>query len=344
MGDEFPKSKVAVAQAASVFLDREGSVARAIELIEEAGKSGVDLVAFPEGFIPAHPIWYHMYPATSRRSLDLAAALFANAVTIPGPAIDVLCDAAARANVHVVMGVCEKLPDKSGTMYNTLLYIHRQGYILGRHRKLVPTVGERLVHGRPSQEFLDVFDLDIGRISGLLCGENSNPLSTFALDAQGTQIHVASWPSWFPTLRMEEVVEITSRSLAYRGQCYVLNACGIVSQAMLEALPQSDEDRELLADPAYSGGSSIIGPNGRFVAGPMPGTEEGLLTADVDVAACVRRKLIHDFTGHYNRSDVFSLSIRKNPGHLVRFLDNAADGDQGAPMSRSVLDVVDDAS
>ena len=107
MGDSYPKIRVGVVQAASVFLDREGCLEKAIGYIEEAGRKQVSLLAFPEGFIPAHPIWYHFMPATAPKSLMLAVELFKNSVEIPSPATDALCAAAARARTHVVIGVCE---------------------------------------------------------------------------------------------------------------------------------------------------------------------------------------------------------------------------------------------
>jgi nitrilase len=311
MGDEYPTVRAGVVQAAPVFLDREGSTEKAIGLIEEAGQHSLDLVAFPEGFIPAHPVWYHFHPATGRESLRMATELFKNSVEVPGPTLDALCAAARRANVNVVMGVCEKRPATTGTMYNTQLFISREGQLLGKHQKLMPTVGERLVHTGGHGDTLRVFQTDVGRVSGLICGENSNPLAIFALAAQGTQIHVASWPNHFSRNehRMVDAITFAARSLSYKCSCFVLNACATISDEMRERLPYTEEDRAFLNDPENGGGSSIIGADSLILAGPMSGAEEGLLVAELDLEDCVRAKLVHDYSGHYNRPDVFTLTI-----------------------------------
>ena len=216
MGDTYPKVRVGVVQAAPVFLDREASAEKAITFITEAGVKGVDLLAFPEGFIPTHPEWYRFQPAGIKRSRGLAVELFKNSVEIPGPTTEGLCEAAAKANVNVVMGVCEKRPKTTGTMFNTQLFIDRHGRILGKHQKIMPTTMERLVHTGGCGDGLRVYEMDIGRVSGLLCGENSNPLAIFTLIAQSSQIHVASWPNHFTRIssRMSEVVTLAGRSPA----------------------------------------------------------------------------------------------------------------------------------
>ena len=320
MGDSYPKIRVAAVQAAPVFLEREPSAEKAIRFIEEAGQKGVDLLAFPEGFIPAHPVWYHFHPATGKKSLAFAAELFKNSVEIPGPTTETLCAAAAKANVNVVMGVCEKRPKTMGTMYNTQLFISRQGKILGKHQKLMPTVGERLVHAGGFGDTLRVFDMDIGRVSGLICGENSNPLAIFALAAQGTQIHVACWPNHFSKNehRMADAFTFATRSLSYKCSCFVINACGTISDMMREILPYVDEDRVFLSDPEKGGGSSIIGADSMILAGPMSGAKEGLLISDIDLEDCVRAKLVHDFSGHYNRPDVFTLMVNTSVPEIYR--------------------------
>jgi len=311
MGENYPKVRVAVVQGTPAFLDREGSTQKALALIAEAGQKGIDLLAFPEGFIPAHPVWYHFQPATGKQSHRLAAELFKNSVEIPSPITEVLCQAAAKANVNVVMGLCEKRPKTTGTMFNTQLFIDRRGQILGKHQKLMPTVGERLVHTGGYGDSLKVFEMDIGRVSALICGENSNPLAIFAMAAQGAQIRVASWPHHFSRgeHRMGDVVIFATRSLSYKCSCFVLNACGTITEKMREVLPYVDEDRAFLENPENGGGSSIIGANSMIVAGPMSGREEGLLTADIDLEDCVKAKLVHDYSGHYNRPDIFTLTI-----------------------------------
>lgn len=311
MGETYPKIRVAAVQAAPVFLNREGSVEKACRLICEAGDHGAQLVGFPEGFIPAHPTWYHFRPATSKESHRFARELVKNAVEIPGPATEALAAAARAANCYVVIGVCEKRPSTMGTLYNTQLFIDRHGQILGKHQKVMPTVGERLVHTGGFGDTLRTFDTEFGKISGLICGENSNPLAIFALAAQGTCVHVASWPNHFSRSEhaMRDVVMFASRSLSYKANCFVLNCCSTICDEMKRALPCVEEDRAFLEDPQNGGGTCIIGANSLVLAGPMGG-EEGILYADIDLEDVVQAKLVHDYVGHYNRPDIFTLTVR----------------------------------
>ncbi len=316
-GDVYPVVKVAAVQAASVFLDREASVGKACRLIAEAAANGARLIAFPEGFIPTHPIWYHHHPATGPIANKLAVELFKNSLEVPSPDFERLCAAAREAGAYVVMGACEKLPDTTGTMYNSQLFIGPDGSFLGRHVKVMPTVGERLVHTGGYGDTMKAIPTEFGPISGLICGENSNPLAAFAFIAQGTRFHVSSWPNHFPTSGdpMRVRVAVDSQAFAQMSKAFVVSPCGTVDDEMIARLQVGPEGEAFLRDPDCCGGSVIVGPNQRILAGPM-GAEEGIIYADCNLELCIATKLRHDFAGHYNRPDIFQLYVNESRPRL----------------------------
>ena len=343
MGDLLPTVRVAAIQAAPVFLDRDATTEKAARFIREAGAAGAELVGFPEGFIPGHPLWYHFLPASSARSRQLATQLFLNSVEVPSTTTERLCSAARDAAVYVVIGFCERLPGKTGTMYNSQLFLGPRGEIIGKRQKIMPTGGERMVHALGSGDGLRPVETEFGPVSGLICGENSNPLAVFALGAMGSRIHVASWPSHFSeTQPMLDAIEISTRALAYQGGVFVINAVGLVSDEMIDVLAATKEDRVFLKRrQEENGGASIIGPRGRFIAGPM-GPKEGILYADLNLNEIVTRKVIQDFAGHYNRPDLFTLTLNTDTPSLFRTQGSAPQvlqvknaNEQAAPESQN---------
>lgn len=317
MGDMYPTVKVAAVQASSVFLDREGSTEKACQLIREAGRSGAEVIGFPEGFIPAHPIWYHHHAATGALANRLSVELFKNAVEVPGPEIAALCGAARDAGAYVVIGVCEKLPRTLGTMFNSQVFIGPDGAYMGKHQKIMPTVGERLVHTGGFGDTLQAFPTSFGPMSGLICGENSNPLAVFAMTAEGSRIHVMSWPNHFPTSGdpMRNRVSIDSQAFAQMSKAFVISACGTVDEDVIRRLEPSPEAERFLRSSDCCGGSVIVAPNSRIIAGPL-GAEEGILYADCNLEIGINMKLRHDFAGHYNRPDIFQLQVNRGTPHL----------------------------
>jgi aliphatic nitrilase len=325
MGDSFGTVKVAAVQAASVFLDREGSTQKACRLIREAGKNGARIIGLPEGFIPAHPVWYHHHAATGAIANKLAVALFQNAVEIPGPETVALGEAARDANAYVVIGVCEKLPNTTGTMFNTQIYFGPDGAIIRKHQKIMPTVGERLVHMGGYGDTFGAFASEFGPMSGLICGENSNPLAVFALIAEGTRVHVMSWPNHFPTSGdpLRNRVAIDSQAFAQMSKAFVISACGTVDDHMIETIKAGAEGEKFLRDPNCCGGSLIVDPLARIIAGPM-GPEEGILYAECNLDLAIQMKLRHDFAGHYNRPDIFQMHINRAAPQLYRVHNDPA--------------------
>ncbi len=324
MGDKYPKLKVAAVNAAPVFLDREASTEKACQFIREAGANGAKVIAFPEGFIPAHPVWFHFHPGTDNVASRLSLQLLKNSVIIPekepagGPEIAALCQAAKDAGTYVIMGLCEKESLYSGTMYNSQVFISPEGRYMGKHQKIMPTVGERFVHKVGSADTFGAFQTEYGPISGLMCSENFNPLAIFALASEGTMIHAMAWPNHRPINARQPLVEnisISAQGFARMTKAYVIASAGSVDERMIKMLEPNERQEQFLRNPANSGGSVIVAPDASIVAGPM-GNEEGLLYADVDLENCLKTKLHLDFAGHYNRPDIFQLHINRQTPRL----------------------------
>lgn len=318
MGDVYPTIKAAVVQASPVFLNREASTEKACKLIREAGKNGSKIIAFPEGFIPAHPTWFHFYPGRSTQAMDLCIELFKNSIEIPGPEINSLCQAAKDAQSYVVIGVCERIPNTLGTLFNTQIYIGPDGKYIGKHQKFTPTGGERLVHTAGNGDTFGVFPTEYGPFSSLICGENSNPLAIFGLLAEGTRVHVMSWPNHIAKNAppLPERVLIDSKAFAQMSKAFVLSACAVINDDMIKKLNVSGDNEKFLRNPIHYGGSIIVAPTTKVIAGPLDGSEEGILYADLDMELSLKMKLRHDFAGLYNRPDIFSLKVNRSSPKL----------------------------
>jgi nitrilase len=313
MGTPIDTIRIAAIQASPVFLDATATVDKACDLIREAGANGADLAVFPEAFVPGYPIWTWFIPPGQTHPLRaLYAKLLENALTVPGPLTDRLCEAARDAGVTVAMGINERNAEASGTtLFNTILYIGADGSILGKHRKLMPTAGERLIWGQGDGSDLEVYDLPIGRLSGLICWENYMPLARAALWTWGTQILVA--PTWD---RGEPWIS-TLRHGAKEGRCVVVGCCSAVH---IDHIPDDlDFKSEYLAGKGpwlNPGGSVIVDPDGKILAGPAM-EEETILYASVHRDQFTGPRWQLDVAGHYARPDVFQLRVNRLPKPML---------------------------
>ena len=317
MTDTYPKFKAAVVQAAPVFLNRAATIDKACELILEAGRNGAALVAFPEVYVPGYPYWVWMDPPIATG--HWYTRLFTEAVTIPGPATDELCRAARAADIHVVMGVTEKSPQTLGAMWNTNIVIDNQGTILGKCRKIMATMAEKLVwgHGGDGDSF-KVYDTAIGRLGTLICGTNANTLARFALIGQGEQVHVANYPA-FPmpsTGQVEDWIKLRAKAHCHEGKLFTLVSTSTMSQEMVDMLWDTEAKRKLLGSgtTAYSG---IYGPDAQPLVEIV--NDEGIIYADIDVAAEIGHKQFHDIVSQTTRADILSMNVNTDTDQVIRF-------------------------
>jgi nitrilase len=295
--------RVAAVQAAPVFLDREATVEKATGLIDRAAADGAALIGFPEGFVPGHPGWVELLPFDDH-ALALSRRLFKNAMEVPGPEVEALAAACRRGGIAAVVGICERLPRTTGTLFNTQLLIGPAGEIT-KHQKLVPTIGERLVHtpGRTgSSNAMAAGELTF---SGLICGENSNPLAQYATARAYPTVHVAAWPQHFsPSLAMQPVIELVSKAVAYSLKCFVLNSVSTIGPEMLDAYG-TDMTSEFLTSDVARGRASVVAPSGEIITA-ADGFEEQILFADIETDDVIGAKFVHDIAGHYNRPELFA--------------------------------------
>ncbi len=320
MPDSERSFTVAAAQAAPVFMDRKATIDKACELIAEAAGNGAKIIVFPEVFVPGYPDWVWVLPGASGQHAALYSELLDQSVTIPGPETDRLCSAAKAAGAYVVIGMDERnAEDSGGSIYNTLLYIDDRGQIMGRHRKLVPTVSERLVWTPGNGSTLEVYDTPYGKLGGLICWENYMPLARYAMYAWGVQIYVAAtWDS-------SETWVATLQHIAKEGRCVVIGCCIAMTR---DQVPDRFEFKALYPDDGAgwvnSGSSAIVIPD-RILAGPAL-DKETILYAEIDPARMRGSRFSLDAAGHYARPDVFHLTVNRDQNPMI----SVADGGQGA--------------
>jgi nitrilase len=298
-----------VAQVGSVPFDTEASIAKVEDYIAKAGAAGCQIVVFPEAIVSGYPKGSDFDISIGRRTergREEFRRYFAGSINVPGPETRRVGQAAAAASLHVVVGVMER---ELGTLYCTALFFGPDGSLLGKHRKLMPTAGERVAWGFGDGSTLPVFATPIGNIGAVICWENYMPMLRMAMYAKGISIYCA------PTADDRETWLPTMRHIALEGRCYVLTACQFIRRGDFPAdyrCTISNDSQEIL----MRGGSSIIDPLGNVLVGPVF-NEEALLTSELDMDALVRAKLDFDVAGHYARPDIFSLRVNEDPQSAV---------------------------
>lgn len=262
---------------------------------------------FPEVIIPGYPRGLIFGTAVGGRTpdgRDMFLRYWENAIEVPGPETQQLAKWAKEAKAYVVVGVTER-DTTSDTLYCSLLYFSPEGKLIHRHRKIKPTAAERIVWGEGDGTDLNVLDTPLGKLGGLICWENYMPLARMALYSQGLEIYLA------PTADCRDSWQATLTHIACEGRCFVLGC----NQYLTKQHYPADLRKKLIADhPSLpsSGGSVLIGPLGKPLAGPVFG-KEAVLTAELDPRDIIKAKMDFDVIGHYTRPDLFDFEWKKKP-------------------------------
>ena len=290
--------RVSIAQVGSALFDTEATLRKVERMCRDAGAAGAKLVVFPEALVGGYPKGLTFGATVGNRTYEgrnLFLRYWNSSILCPGEETEMLAGWAKELDLHIVIGVIER---GGSTLYCTSLVFSPGGGLVGKHRKLMPTAMERLIWGLGDGSTMDAVDTEIGRIGVAICWENYMPLYRQHLYEQGVQIWCA------PTVDPRDMWQASMRHIAYEGRCFVLSAC--------QTLTKADWPEDLRsAGGEIDGRSLIVSPQGQIVAGPL--AKEGLLTAEIDIDDIARGKFDLDVAGHYNRPDVFTLHVRKDP-------------------------------
>jgi len=304
------KVTVAAAHLAPVYMDARATVDKTCDYIAKAAKAGVQLVVFPESFIPGFPLW----PALSAPiyNHDLFKQFAAQSVQVPGPEILKICSAAKEAGVMVSVGISEATTKSVGCLWNSNLLISSDGAILNHHRKLVPTFFEKMIWANGDGAGLTVTETAIGRIGALICGENTNPLARYSMIAQGEQIHISSYPPIWPTHEpssndrydLASAIRIRAGAHSFEAKVFNVVAAARLDETAYEVLASLGDQALRVVKESPKGISMILGPSGLPISETSK-DEDQLLIEAIDLDDCVVPKQFHDVVGYYNRFECF---------------------------------------
>lgn len=311
-------TKVAAVQAAPVWLDAQGTLDKTIALIEDAGRQDIELLAFGETWLPGYP--FSIWLLAPMKAMELVMRHRANAITVDGPEMRAIGQAAKRAGTHVALGYAER----DGTsIYCSIAAFDDRGELILNRRKLKPTHMERTVWGEGPADDLKVVETEIGRLGGLCCWENMQPVNRQGMYQLHEQIHVAVWPSFgmfkgnpMAYALSAEANLVQSQSYAMQGGCFVLAPNSIIAEEHLDDITGGDEYARMQVG-AGGGAAAVFGPDGRRLTDPIDEFTDGFAVADIDLGMIEAAKVFADPAGHYNRPDVTRAVLTRSSGPAV---------------------------
>ncbi len=300
------KVKVCLIQDSPVFFDKEQTILKVEKLVTQYAQKGCQLIVFPESFIPGYPRGFSFGATIGSRTSqgrELYADYYKNSISLDSDDIKRLEKLSKSQQVYIVIGITEK-QETNGSLYCSMVYISPTSGLLGTHRKIKPTGSERIIWGEASGDALVTFKTPIGKLGGLICWENYMPLARMAMYQKGVEIYIA------PTADSREEWTATMKHIALEGRCFVLGCNQYFTKSMYP-----EKYREFLQDDSEEicpGGSIIVSPLGKVIAGPSFGKTD-VLVAELDLDEITLSKLDFDVIGHYARPDIFDFNVIDQP-------------------------------
>lgn len=304
--------RVAICQHEPVLFDLDACLNKLENLLAEAAGTKAQLAVVGETWLSGYPAFLDYVPNVALWDYTPMRTVFArmhhNALRIPSPQFERLQHMVRTHGLALVVGCNEAVATGpgSGTLYNTLLVLDKNGALRVHHRKLMPTYTEKILYGLGDGQGLQTTEIQGVKVGGLICWEHWMPHARQALHNAAEDVHIALWPT------VHDLHQLASRHYAFEGRCCVVAVGQIqrVAQQPTElTLPPelaNQPDKLLLR-----GGSCAIGPDGMYVAEPVFDQEKTMLV-ELPIHQNIGYRLTLDVSGHYARPDVFGFSVNKN--------------------------------
>ena len=311
--------KVALAQIAPVWLDKEATLKKIEASILEAASEKAELVVFGEALLPGYPYWLALTNGASwdlKVNKEIHAHYVRNAIQVEAGELDAICKLAKENSIAVYLGIMERAKNRGGhSIYCSLVYINEFGDIKSVHRKLQPTYDERLTWAPGDGNGLQVHTLKQFTVGGLNCWENWMPLPRTALYGLGENLHIAVWPG------NENNTKDITRFIARESRSYVISVSSLMKKSDFpKTTPHIDLILEKSPEILANGGSCIAGPDGEWLVAPVLNAES-LIYHTLDFNRVYEERQNFDVVGHYSRPDVTKLIVNRERQSTVEYKD-----------------------
>ncbi|MEP1033768.1 carbon-nitrogen hydrolase family protein [Ekhidna sp.] len=307
--------KIALAQIAPVWLNRDKTLKKIIQWTIKAVAKEAKLVIFGEALLPGYPFWLDKLNGAAFNSSiqkTIHAHYMDQAVCIENGDLNPLCTVAKENEIAIYLGIIERPSDRGGhSLYCSIVYISENGEIKSVHRKLMPTYEERLSWSPGDGNGLVTHKLSPFTVGGLNCWENWMPMARAAMYAQGEDLHVSIWPG------NKRNTELLLPVIAQESRSYVVGVSGLFRpEDIPDDFPHAKEMRAATSDILADGGSCLVSPDGSWLESPLV-NEEKLIVAEIDHQKVREERQNFDPSGHYSRPDVLSLNVNRERQSVI---------------------------
>ncbi len=306
-----------MAQIAPVWLNKEQTLQKIENSIEQAAQENAELIVFGEALLPGYPFWIALTNGAewnSSTQKELHSHYVQNSITIEKGELDSICALAKKHGIAVYLGIMERAANRGGhSIYASLVYIDPQGEIQSVHRKLQPTFDERLTWAPGDGNGLQVHPLKDFTVGGLNCWENWMPLPRTALYGLGENLHIAVWPG------SDHNTKDITRFIAREARSYVISVSSMMNVSDFpKDTPHYDKIVKNAPEVLANGGSCIAGPDGEWIVEPII-NKEGVFYQTIDFTKVLEERQNFDAVGHYSRPDVTKLHVNRERQSTVKF-------------------------